>query len=622
MNFTSPFIEPVPHFAAASLRPGRYRGAAILLPLIVLPLACSANGNGPLFNDNAGGAFGQSGVGGQGAEATAGAAGEGADAGQKPSDEACGNGLDDNQNGFIDENCACQPGTTQPCYPFLPSDAGKGSCKFGSQVCVGETRGEFTSSYWDRCEGYGSPQPEICDGVDNDCDGTVDEGCACSDGQTIDCATACGSGDQTCSDGVWTVCSAPQPQPEACDGVDNDCDGQVDENLSQPCSSACGSGKKQCVNGTWGACDAPSDCTQPCSTVICQGTCCPGGASCCGNGACPDAHGACPCLTVICQGQCCASGSQCCWDGSCPANGQCPPQCSTVVCKGQCCPGGNTCCTNGSCPDANGQCAATCPTVVCDGTCCPKGNACCANQACPDPATGTCDEQIDQCQGKPLAEVYAHSGFTLYRVDPDTKAMTTVGGFFGCGGWQMIDIAMDKNGQLFGTTTQNIARIDKTSGQCTVIAAGTGYPNSLSFVPEGTLDPNHEVLVGYSLGDYVAIDTSTGSMTKIGSLPQGYTSSGDLVSVAGVGTFLTVKGNGCSDCIFKVNPVTGAMLQNLGPIGYPLVYGLAFWKGTMYGFTSGGALFTYDLATKATALVSSGSFSFNGAASSTCAPAL
>jgi MYXO-CTERM domain-containing protein len=69
----------------------------------------------------------------------------------------------------------------------------------------------------------GSASAEVCDGQDNDCDGQVDEDL------TRACSTACGAGSETCKAGAWVGCDAPQPQPETCDGDDNDCDGEVDE---------------------------------------------------------------------------------------------------------------------------------------------------------------------------------------------------------------------------------------------------------------------------------------------------------------------------------------------------------------------------------------------------------
>jgi uncharacterized protein (TIGR03382 family) len=64
---------------------------------------------------------------------------------------------------------------------------------------------------------------ELCDGVDNDCDGQIDEDLV------RDCSTSCGAGTETCSAGTWGECSAPASTPETCDGEDNDCNGQVDD---------------------------------------------------------------------------------------------------------------------------------------------------------------------------------------------------------------------------------------------------------------------------------------------------------------------------------------------------------------------------------------------------------
>jgi len=83
---------------------------------------------------------------------------------------------------------------------------------------------------------------EVCDGLDNDCDDNIDEG-------QLNACGECGF--------------VPE---EICDGVDNDCDSSTDEDLLKECSTACGVGIEYCVAGDWISCTAP----QP-QTEICDG---------------------------------------------------------------------------------------------------------------------------------------------------------------------------------------------------------------------------------------------------------------------------------------------------------------------------------------------------------------
>lgn len=246
----------------------------------------------------------------------------------------------------------------------------------------------------------------------------------------------------------------------------------------------------------------------------------------------------------------------------------------------------------------------------------------------PPASTGDFDTSKPPPNAAPVEinEVFGHSDDTLFRLDPVTKAVTVVGAFGGCGA--IIDIALDESSNLFAASFSELYSVDKTTAKCTSIAKGN-YPNSLSFVPKGTVDQNAEALVGYDDSDYVRIDTTTGAKTKIGTLGGGLRSSGDIVSVKGGKTYLTVKGGtSCTanDCLVEVDPATGAMVKNWGSVEHNDVFGLSFWGGKIYGFDKTGELFevtfgTSQLATTTIPIPGKPSdLSFWGAGSSTSAP--
>lgn len=85
--------------------------------------------------------------------------------------EVCDDGLDNNCNGTIDELCACTPGAVQPCFLGPPGRRNVGACVDGTQRCQGTT--EF--GHWGACEGGMWPGGEACDTVDNNCNGCVDD---------------------------------------------------------------------------------------------------------------------------------------------------------------------------------------------------------------------------------------------------------------------------------------------------------------------------------------------------------------------------------------------------------------------------------------------------------------
>lgn len=145
-----------------------------------------------------------------------------------------GDGSDYDIGAYEFDRNACTPGTIQSC------DTGfSGVCATGTQTCSED--GE-----WGACIQNQQPSEEVCDEIDNDCDGDVDEGLkntyyydgdADGYGDYQNSLQACSAPQGYVSDNTDCDDAVAEVNPgviEICDEADNDCDGWFDEGCSQP----------------------------------------------------------------------------------------------------------------------------------------------------------------------------------------------------------------------------------------------------------------------------------------------------------------------------------------------------------------------------------------------------
>ncbi|MCC6874318.1 MAG: exo-alpha-sialidase, partial [Sandaracinaceae bacterium] len=244
------------------------------------------------------------------------------------------------------------------------------------------------------CVGAPEPTRETCNGADDDCDGVVDDAPA-DEGRV--CAPPIGTctvGLSVCNSGRLDCVRTVEPPAEICNGLDDDCDGGVDDGPTDASiGTACGTDVGECAAGTF-QCD-------PSGRIVCAGgagavleTC---------NGLDDDCDGTADDDPVDAIGSC-GSAVGACVQGSLSCSG------GTVICTGGIGPSAETCnnqddnCDGTTDESITAACYTGAPATRGMGLCRDGASTCAAGtmSACAGqvlPALETCDNRDEDCDG-------------------------------------------------------------------------------------------------------------------------------------------------------------------------------------------------------------------------------
>ena len=336
---------------------------------------------------------------------------------ETPKAEVC-NGADDDCDGKVDilpdtVKCAVKSFKDEGSKTACTADAdcavegeacdvdADSKCKVLIGACAGQplcANGKF------KCDAK-APSTEKCNELDDDCDGTVDEGFEWenpADGAMLKVGDSCGAGPcaggtVTCKDNITAFCSTftkVEAEKGNCDGVDNDCNGQVDDlscDDGDLCTKdICDAANKSCSNEPAVDCDDQDQCTED-KCAAATGKCgnekvvgsCDDGNKCTVGDACGDAEGKYVCIPGADAPKC--DDDNACTDDVCKTDVGCEntPNAAKVPCY-----------TGDAGTEGKGACKAGFQLCK-DG----KKLETCEEQVVPN-KTEACDGKDDNCDGK------------------------------------------------------------------------------------------------------------------------------------------------------------------------------------------------------------------------------
>jgi hypothetical protein len=207
----------------------------------------------------------------------------------------------------------------------------------------------------------------------------------------------------------------------------------------------------------------------------------------------------------------------------------------------------------------------------------------------------------------PAAEepVYANTSTDLFVIDPATGDRQRVGAFH-LGTTpiaQMVDIAIDLDGRMYGGTYDALYQIDPRSAAVSKVCDSTVRFYALAFSSDG-------VLFAGAGPDVVQVDPLSCEVRPLAT-NGGWETSGDLVGLPDGFLYWTVRGEP-TDQLVRVDPITGATFW-VGEVAEEKLFGLGYHDDQLYGFSDLGAIVRIDPMNADTQVVSADGTAWWGA---------